>query len=98
MSDGSLSAWEALSLNDQMPKTWEPMTPEESRVLDVAIQEFAEKHGIELSEAADSGDGKPGIYVGGHCWCGGPVGPREPGDSRGLGCLENIMHEMEEKK
>ncbi len=26
------------------------------------------------------------------CWCGGRVGPREPGDSRGLGCLSNIMH------
>lgn len=27
------------------------------------------------------------------CWCGGEVGPRIPGDSRGLGCLENVMHE-----
>ena len=26
------------------------------------------------------------------CWCGGLVGPREPGDEQGLGCLENIIH------
>jgi hypothetical protein len=26
------------------------------------------------------------------CWCGGQVGPREPGDADGLGCLENIYH------
>jgi hypothetical protein len=26
------------------------------------------------------------------CWCGGEVGPREPGDANGLGCLENIHH------
>jgi hypothetical protein len=26
------------------------------------------------------------------CWCGGEVGPREPGDANGLGCLENIYH------
>jgi len=27
------------------------------------------------------------------CWCGGEVGPREPGDSQGLGCLEDIYHD-----
>lgn len=26
------------------------------------------------------------------CWCGGEVGPREPGDANGLGCLKNIHH------
>lgn len=26
------------------------------------------------------------------CWCGGAVGPREPGDGLGLGCLESIYH------
>ena len=26
------------------------------------------------------------------CWCGGPVGPREPGDDAGLGCQANIAH------
>lgn len=26
------------------------------------------------------------------CWCGGPVGPREPGDEDGLGCLEHLEH------
>jgi hypothetical protein len=26
------------------------------------------------------------------CWCGGEVGPREPGDAHGLGCLSDIYH------
>lgn len=26
------------------------------------------------------------------CWCGGNVGPREPGDALGLGCLTDITH------
>lgn len=26
------------------------------------------------------------------CWCGGEVGPRDPGDANGLGCLEDINH------
>lgn len=31
-----------------------------------------------------------GIWM--RCWCGGKVGPREPGDANGLGCLEDIHH------
>lgn len=27
------------------------------------------------------------------CWCGGRVGPREPGDERGLGCLDSVYHD-----
>lgn len=27
-----------------------------------------------------------------HCWCGGGVGPRTPGDEKGLGCLRNVTH------
>lgn len=27
------------------------------------------------------------------CWCGGAVGPRNPGDSEGLGCLDSIYHD-----
>lgn len=27
------------------------------------------------------------------CWCGGVVGPREPGDLTGLGCLADINHD-----
>lgn len=27
------------------------------------------------------------------CWCGGEVGPRDPGDGIGLGCLEVIEHD-----
>ena len=27
------------------------------------------------------------------CWCGGEVGPRVPGDARGLGCLEDLHHD-----
>jgi len=32
------------------------------------------------------------MAAGAHCWCGGQVGPREPGDEDGLGCLDNINH------
>lgn len=27
-----------------------------------------------------------------HCWCGGEIGPRTPGDEHGLGCLSDIWH------
>lgn len=27
------------------------------------------------------------------CWCGGAIGQREPGDAKGLGCLEHIEHQ-----
>lgn len=27
------------------------------------------------------------------CWCGGDVGPREPGDADGVGCLADITHD-----
>lgn len=31
-----------------------------------------------------------------YCWCGGEVGPREPGDENGVGCLEDIWHDWTE--
>jgi hypothetical protein len=50
----SLSAWEALSLNDQMGKPpnrkWAPYTPEEAKAFGTAVREFADKHGIKLDE------------------------------------------------
>jgi hypothetical protein len=27
------------------------------------------------------------------CWCGAKVGPREPGDDNGWGCLGDINHD-----
>lgn len=28
-----------------------------------------------------------------HCWCGGQVGARTPGDHLGIGCLDHIEHD-----
>lgn len=33
------------------------------------------------------------VLAGPRCWCGGRVGPRDPGDTDGLGCLDDIFHE-----
>jgi hypothetical protein len=30
---------------------------------------------------------------GAKCWCGGKVGPRNPGDDEGLGCLDSLYHD-----
>ena len=34
----------------------------------------------------------PRVLPNQHCWCGGEIGARSPGDHLGLGCLENITH------
>lgn len=37
--------------------------------------------------------GRTFLALEGKVRCSGEVGPREPGDENGLGCLENIMHD-----
>jgi hypothetical protein len=32
------------------------------------------------------------------CWCGGAVGPRVPGDPRGMGCLDDITHGPDDER
>lgn len=45
-----------------------------------------------LPRMDDTRDSCPACWVE-TCWCGGSVGPREPGDERGLGCAANITHD-----
>jgi hypothetical protein len=40
----------------------------------------------------------PDVHPGVHCWCGGEVGARVPGDHLGLGCLANITHRWSDYK
>lgn len=35
----------------------------------------------------------PRVLPNQHCWCGGEVGSREPGDHLGLGCLADVTHD-----
>lgn len=55
-----------------------------------AIERYTARHDREMAQSTAASQRVQATAE--TCWCGGEVGPRVPGDARGLGCVEDINH------